>query len=122
MDVAASMKAVVVSGEGNQMPVPEHKVMLVATETADEAHYLAAVLNSRPFNTVVTGYIVDNSVSTHPMENIVVPKFRKDDPLHVSLAKLSREAHQASLEGLTVSVEEIEKQIGMAVERLWDID
>src|SRR6266508_3650930 len=36
-----------------QLPLPEHKVMPVATETADGTHYLTAVLKSQLFNAVV---------------------------------------------------------------------
>jgi hypothetical protein len=72
MDVSATMKATVIANfHGNEMPIPEHKLMLLTTDTADEAFYVAAVLNSDPVNTVVSGYIVDNSVSTHPIENII---------------------------------------------------
>ena len=71
MDVSATMKASVVStSPDNEMPMPEHKLMLLTTDSNDEAHYVASVLNSGPFDAVVAGYIVDNSVSTHPIENL----------------------------------------------------
>ena len=55
-DVSATMKAVVLpEGAGNDMMIPEHKVMFLTTESADEAHYVAAVFNSEPVGTVISG-------------------------------------------------------------------
>ena len=100
IDVSATMKAVVLpEAEGNEMIVPEHKVMFLTTGSADEAHYVAAVFNSEPVGTVVSGYIVDNSVSTHPVENIVIPRFDPDNAVHMELVSLSRSCHIAATKG-----------------------
>jgi N-6 DNA Methylase len=120
MDVSATMKATVLtSASDNEMPIPEHKLMLLITETADEAHYVAAVLNSEPVNTVIAGYIVDNSVSTHPIENIIIPKFDPTNVIHIRLASLSNNAHQAAAQGDDISVKSIETAINQAVRALW---
>ena len=120
MDVSATMKAVVLPvGAGNDMVIPEHKVMFLTTHTADEAHYVAAVLNSEPVGTIIAGYIVDNSVSTHPVDNIVVPKFKPKEAVHQELVKLSRICHAAMSKGDDAAVRAAEKRINIAVEGLW---
>jgi hypothetical protein len=120
MDISLTMKAAVMSAEGKApIVLPEHTVMFISTDSAQEAHYLAAVLNSAPVNAVVSGYIVDNHISTHPIENIVIPRFRADDTVHVSLAKISREAHRTAVKGDAASAE-IAKQLDETVERLWE--
>ena len=120
MDVSATMKATVItSSSGNNMPLPEHKIMLVATRSTREAHYAAAVLNSRPFDTVVTGYIVDNSVSTHPIENIVIPRFDAKNKTHARLAALSGHAHAAAAQGNDEAIQKAEDAIDQTVAILW---
>jgi hypothetical protein len=97
MDVSATMKAVaIVAPDGTAMPIPEHKLMFLATDSADEAHYVAAVLNCDLVSTVIAGYAVDNHISTHPIENIVIPQFDPLDKRHVRLAEFSRAAHAAA--------------------------
>jgi N-6 DNA Methylase len=65
MDISSTVKATaIVSNSGNDMPMPEHGVLFLTTDSADEAYYVSAVLNSEPVNAVVSGYIVDNHLST----------------------------------------------------------
>lgn len=112
MDVCDTVKACVVSKSAQgAMPIPEHKNMFAAVESEDEAHYLCAVMNSLPFRTIVSGYTVDNSVSTHPLENIVVHRFDKRSPRHGRLSALSQEAHAAARKKDTPSVERVEHEI-----------
>src|SRR5207247_9482503 len=117
MDISDTVKAAVLTSlPDDEMPIPEHKLMLLAAETADEAYYVAAVLNSDPVNTVIAGYIVDNSVSTHPIENIVIPKFDPNSTLHTRLAALSREAHLAAVQNDDRGVKIAEQAISQAIE------
>ncbi len=120
MDVSSTMKAAVVSvDDGVSMPVPEHKLILIAAGRIEEAHYLAAVLNCERVNMVVSGYIVDNSVSTHPIDNIQIPKFNPADSVCVRLADLSKKAHEAARAGNDAGVEDAERQINEVVGSIW---
>lgn len=120
MDISDSVKAVVLS-EASQggLIVPEHTAMFLTTDSEDEAHYVAAVLNSDPVNTVVSGYIVDNHVATHPIENIVIPRFDADNETHAELVALSREAHEASSKEEGRRVAKAERAIDKLVKKLW---
>jgi len=64
------------------MLLPDHKVMYLTTGSVDEAHYVTAILNSEPIGTILSGYIVDNSMSTHVTKNVIMPRFNADDPTH----------------------------------------
>ena len=120
MDISATVKATVVAGSGgNDMPLPEHTVMFLTTNSEDEAHYVAAILNSQPVDTVVAGYIVDNHLSTHPIENVVIPKFDTTKATHKRLASLSRKAHRAATQGDDEGVDNAEQAINETVENLW---
>lgn len=120
MDISATVKATVIAGDvGNDMAIPEHTVMFLTTESEDEAHYVAAVLNSHPVDTVISGYIVDNHLSTHPIKNIVIPKFDRKDATHAKLASLSRNAHQAAAKPNERAIDKAQAAIDQAVQSLW---
>jgi hypothetical protein len=76
-DISAPVKATVVPvASGNDLLVPEHTVIFLTTGSADAAFFVAAILNSEPVGKVISGYIVDNHLSTHPIENAVIPQVR----------------------------------------------
>jgi hypothetical protein len=123
MDISATTKAaVLVGGEHSPLPIPEHTVMFLTTDTEDEAHYVTAILNSDLVNTVVSGYIVDNHLSTHPIENIVIPKYDATNQVHERLSSLSREAHLAVSRADSASLVSIEKDINSIVGKVWQDD
>jgi hypothetical protein len=58
-------------------------------------------------------------VSTHPIENIIIPKFDPTNAVHVRLASLSRDAHQAAAQSDDAGVTAVEKAINWVVRELW---
>ena len=72
--------------------VPDHNVLLVPFDEADEAHYLCAVLNSRPETLFAHAY-TEQFFSTHLLRYLKIPKYHPRVPSHQALSKLSREAH-----------------------------
>lgn len=120
MDISATVKATVISTPSRKtMPIPEHTVIFAATASEDEAHYLAAALNSDAVGMVVEGYIVDNHLSTHPVENIRLPMYDAKDRLHRELAELSQQAHAVASRGDDTAVRKIEAAINRRVIALW---
>jgi hypothetical protein len=119
MDISATMKAVAIADLRDKIVVPEHTVMYLSAESEGEAHYVAAVLNCDLVNTVIAGYAVDNHISTHPIENIVIPPFDAKDERHCRLAELSRAAHAAAARGDEAGIASAEAAIDQAVARLW---
>ena len=79
--------------------------------TAQEAHYLCALLNSTP----VERYIVSSSDARSFKADIPVsiPEFQEDNPLHQKLAEASRRAHK---EGIS---EELQREIDETVKELY---
>ena len=120
MDISSTVKAVVIArGKGNDLAIPEHTVMFLTTKSEDEAHYVTALLNSKAVNTVVSGYIVDNHLSTHPIENVVIPKYDPMDKTHTKLAVLSKTAHEAMTNNDGKAVKKAQKTIDETVCDLW---
>lgn len=108
--------------DGTETPViPDHTIIAVACESAAEAHFIAALLNSAPAQAAARGYIVLHP-SPHILEHIAIPRFESGNSEHALLAALSEKCHQAvskkEFQGL---VEAIEAQVDEAAARLWSI-
>lgn len=74
--------------------IPDAKLILVPCRSDDEAHYLAAVLNSTQARGFIESYMVRTQISTHVLKNLRVPLYDGSNALHQRLAELSRAAHQ----------------------------
>ena len=96
--------------EVNGLPVHGYVVDLnhyaIACATQDEAHYLAAMLNSGPVNSVVhefqtRGNYGNRDVHRRPFKHVPIPAFDAADNRHSELVGLSETLH---LDALAVSV------------------
>src|SRR5262249_9667252 len=85
----ASDFAAAVMPVADPLPLPNHKVILVACESDEEAHYLCGVLNSIPVRLFVAAYAVETQISTHTVRYIHTPMFNPADPEHLSLVAAS---------------------------------
>ena len=52
----------------------------------------SAIMNSESVGAIISGYIVDNHLSTHPIENVVIPRYDPNNVDHTEPATLSRAA------------------------------
>ena len=80
--------------------IPQETCVLVACQSADEAHYVCAVLNSAMVNELVLAHSVRGGKgfgTPGMLENVPLARYRPDDPRHVALASLSRQAHAVLL-------------------------
>jgi hypothetical protein len=59
------------------------------------------------------------TTSTHPIENIVIPPFDAQNERHATLARLSREAHEATARSDEQAVAKAERAIDKTVAGLW---
>ena len=118
---AAALTAAVLTSEDQQTIVPDHKLMLVALESADEAHFLCAMLNSSPAQFAVLSYSVSIQMDTHILENVCVPVFEPGNHNHRRLANLSVQAHAATAAGDAARVQKIEAEIDGFAARLWGL-
>jgi hypothetical protein len=115
-DQASDFTAAVV-GPGVPVALPNHKVILVACDGADEAHYLCAALNSIPVRLFVACYAVETAISTHTVKYIRVPKFDPVTGDHVALAAASRAAHAAVAAGEEPDQDAVDR----AAARIWGL-
>lgn len=103
--------------------VPDHKLMMVACGSVVEAHFLCAALNSAPSRLLVKSYGIETSTSTHVLENVAVPLFDTNNPVHRSLAAVSEEAHKLAAGGAAREQElrQVETEIDRLAARLWGL-
>lgn len=107
---------------GRRPVVPQETCVLVAAGSADEAHYLCAVLNSVLVDFLVRAHSVrgGKGFGTPSMLDYVrLRRFDADDPRHMALARLSRQAHAAAAAGkdLTACQREADRLAGS----LWEL-
>ncbi len=107
---------------GNKIIVPEHTVVLIPLDSEDEAHYLAAILNSA----IVSLYGAYMPVKG--LENLRIPKFDPNNTMHQNLSNLSEEAHkiakciyEENRDDLRDKLEKIENEIDKVVAQLYGI-
>lgn len=130
---AQRMTAAVIDKEetlaGDREVIADHKLMLVGSESRDEAHYLCALLGSAPSTITVAAYTVSTQISTHVIENIRIPKFESANTSHKELAALSQRAHELAAkladhpddEDSKHRLAETEDQIDRVASELWGL-
>ena len=110
--------------------VPQETITLIACESEEEAHYLAATINSSPFQFAAFAYSQAGGKSfgsPHLLENINVPAFEPANSTHRRLVALSKEAHAIAAEVETAKdtknrrLADIERQVGEAAAELWGL-
>jgi hypothetical protein len=123
-NIASSLEAAVIGYKDGKPILPQHIVTLVACENQQEAHYLCALINSTPLNFAARAYSQAGGKSfgdPHILENIRIPRFDPQNPLHQRLAELSEEAHSAALRDDDKRIREIEGEIDRLAAEIWGL-
>jgi SAM-dependent methyltransferase len=119
---ASGLTAAVVGSLEQRPVIPDHKLMTVAVDSGNEAHFLCAALNSAPSRLVVASYAIEISMDTHILQNVRIPMFSDKNGVHREMAELSREAHKAAAEGDRGKIAIAEQKIDEAARTLWGLD
>jgi len=91
---AVSFACAVVEPMEGKPVVPDHTVMLVATNSPEEAYYIAGFLNSAIARAIIASYTYELRQETHILDTIKVPKYDAQNEIHRKIAELSRRAHE----------------------------
>jgi len=105
---------------GNLPTLPDHTVVAVSCESPEEAHYIAALLNSSLVRLTIRGYVVLHP-SPHIMEQVGIPRYDKGNKLHRQLAGLSKSAHELDAGKMGRTLLRIEEEIDTAAGELWGL-
>jgi hypothetical protein len=86
--------------------IPQETCVMIAVASADEAHYLCALLNSEPAHRLVSSFSVRGGKgfgTPGMLDYLRLRRFEPDNSLHQDLAALSREAHERIRKKLEVA-------------------
>jgi hypothetical protein len=119
-EVSTVFEPAVVGPSEGKPTLPEHTVVAIPCERAEEAHYICGLLASSLYRLAIDSYIVLHP-SPHVLENIRVPRFNPTDPTHQRLAELSRRAHELAAAGDKKALKAVEDKVDQAAAELWGI-
>ena len=103
---------------GTKPVIVDEKVMIVSSNNADEAYYLAGVLNSLPVRLAAASYAYELGLATHILDYIYVPRFDPNNRVHKKIAELSRKAHKLAREIYELGKEELKEELRKVEEEL----
>jgi hypothetical protein len=99
---------------GRRPIVPQETCVLIACHSAEESHYLCAMLNSEPAGRLLESHSVRQGKgfgTPSILDYLPIRRFDEECPLHQKLAGLSHEAHQL-LHGAGCQTAIIKGQVG----------
>ena len=104
--------------------IPTDTTSLFAAQSEDEAHYLCAILNSRPVRRFIKSYSSAGRGFGAPsvMEHVGIPKFDEKNKVHKKLSGLSKSLHRLRTEGQVAAMEDLEKDVDRSVIELFGIE
>ncbi|MCS7306514.1 MAG: hypothetical protein NZ602_15565 [Thermoguttaceae bacterium] len=108
---------------GYKTVIPTKTVAIFSTDTESEAHYLCAIINSKPVRDFIKSFSSAGRGFGTPsvMEHVGIPKFNPKNPLHLKLAEISKKCHQLKAEGKEKEIEKLEKENDELVKKLFNI-
>lgn len=106
---------------GEKPVIPNEKLMLIPFDKANEAYFMAAILNFPAIRLAVAGYTIETAISTHVVKHVKVPNFEPKNPVHQKLSKLSKKAHELAAKGFADELHEVEKDINSLVAGIYGL-
>ncbi len=97
-EISSSLTCAVVSSDDSAHPIiPDHKLVLIPTNSEAEAHYICGVLNSTIVGFFALSYAISTQFSTHLGDYLSIPAWNPLSSAHQAIAARSRLLHQAAL-------------------------
>ena len=111
-DIVAGVVSQIKTDMGFKIAIPLHTTSFFATDNESEAHYLCAIINSKPVRKFIKSFSSAGRGFGTPsvMEHVGIPKFDPQNPLHQKLAEISKKCHQLKAEGKEKEIEKLEKE------------
>lgn len=115
--LGTGMQACVIGKHENKIIVPDHNVMMIPFDKAEEAHFICSILNSDLATLFVTSYI-EWFFSTHILEYFNIPTFDSSNKDHKRLVELSKSAHVSKSDAELIKTE---KELNKIVNKLFGV-
>jgi len=122
-DIVAVIVSQVKTPFGYKTLIGTDTTALFATNNESEAHYLCAIINSKPVRDFIKSFSSAGRGFGTPsvMEHVGITKFDSKNPLHQKLAEISKTCHQLKAEGKEKEIEKLESENDELVKKLFDI-
>jgi len=123
-DIAAAVVGHANVADEHKPVVPIETATLVDFTDFTEAHYFCAVVNSCPWRLVIVSTAVHGTGgfgSPNVLDKARIPRFDRKNPVHLRLAELSMQAHEAGRIGDEMRLREIEVEIDLLAAKLWNL-
>ncbi|MCX8070439.1 MAG: N-6 DNA methylase [Thermodesulfovibrionales bacterium] len=120
-DIFACVLSQIKTPFGFKTAIPLDTTSFFATNSEAEAHYLCAIINSKPVRDFVKSYSAAGRGFGSPsvMEHVGIPKFDPKISLHSEISEISKKCHQLKAEGK--ETDELEKKNDELVKKLFKI-
>ena len=118
---SSSFRCAVLDSDVQPLAIVDHKLSTVACASGEEAHFLAALLNSSPGVFFIQCYVINIQISTHVLNYVKIPRFSASTALHRELAKQSRLTHDATREGNAGAAAESAEKIDRLAGEFWGL-
>ena len=122
-DIFAAVVSEIKTPYGYKKIIPLDTTSFFATDNESEAHYLCAIINSKPVRDFIKSFSSAGRGFGTPsvMEHVGIPKFDPKNPLHQKLAEISKKCHQLKAEGKEKEIEKLGKENDRLVEQLFNL-
>jgi len=124
---AISFASAVLPPENSKSVVINDSMIMVVTDSEDEAYYLSAILNSSVALLAIASYTYELRQETHIVRYLNIPGFDSKNSLHKKLAQLSQKAHELAKQfyeknkNVNNELERIEEKINKIVADIYNI-
>lgn len=122
--MVAPIDAAVVGRVEGKPVLPQETHAFVPCETADEAHYLCGIINSRLFNFAAHSYSQAGGksfASPHILQHIRIPLFQPGNDRHQQIARLAASLHQNAGPASQQQGQHREDELNAAVATVWGL-
>jgi len=120
-DIFGAVVTVYKTPFGYKNIIPLDTTSFFPTNNESEAHYLCAIINSKPVREFIKSFSSAGRGFGTPsvMEHVGIPKFDPNNTLHINLCEISKACHQLKLEGKEKEIEKLEKENDALVMQLF---
>jgi len=122
-DLVATVVSQVKTPIGWKAVIPLETTAFIPTDSESEAHYLCAIINSKPVRDFIKSFSSAGRGFGTPsvMEYIGIPKYDSSNDLHTKLAENSKECHRLKAEGKKEEIKKLENENDELVKKLFGI-
>ncbi len=111
-DISAAVVSDIKTDLNFKKLIPLYTTCFFPIDNEPEAHYLCAIINSKPVRDFIKSFTAAGRGFGTPsvMEYIRIPKFDSSNLLHQKLAEISKKCHQLKVENKENEIEKLEKE------------